>query len=65
MDSAYVIALVEKIKACASDDESAHGLEDDLHQEVLQAIADGSNNAAELAKAALLTRDIDFARWCA
>lgn len=56
---------VEAIRADASDDERAHGNEDVLHQRVLRAIADGADNAPELAREALRTLDIDFSRWCA
>lgn len=56
------LARIDGIKA---DDERAHKLEDELHQEVLRAIADGAPDAAELARAALQTKDIDFSRWYA
>lgn len=56
---------IETIKKKASDDEVAHAMEDELHQEVLQAISEGAPNAAELAFEALKTCDIAFARWCA
>lgn len=56
---------LKEIARVANDDERAHGMEDRLHQEVLQAIADGAPNAAELARLALKTSDINFARWCA
>lgn len=52
-------ALVER------DDEKAHALEDDLYDEVLQAIARGEPNAKELAAEALQTQDLAFARHCA
>lgn len=48
-----------------SDDETAHSLEDDMRRAVLQAIADGYPDATELAKLALTSDDISFARWCA
>ena len=47
------------------DDEAAHIKEDDLHQDVLQAIADGAADPAALAREALKTKDLDFARWYA
>lgn len=57
---------VQRIKDCAGDDEAAHGMEDDLHQQVLKAIADGKcSNAALCAAAALKTQEIKFSRWCA
>lgn len=60
-----VMARVEEINKVAEDDERAHSLEDDLRQDVLEAIADGAPNAKELARTALLTSEIEFARWCA
>jgi electron transfer flavoprotein alpha/beta subunit len=56
---------VERIRAAARDDEAAHSLEDALHEDVLVAIAAGAPDASELAREALMTRHIDFARWCA
>lgn len=56
---------VQKIRDLAGDDERAHSMEDDLHQDVLAEIANGAPNAAELAREALLTLGIEFARWCA
>lgn len=56
---------VAEIKSTAGDDERAHSLEDDLHRAVLQAIAEGAPNAVQLAKAALKSTEISFARWCA
>lgn len=54
-----------KQQAAEHDDESAHILEDALWQVVMEAIADGDPNASRLAAAALKTKDIKFARWCA
>lgn len=58
---------VAEIIAKADDDEVAHSLEDDLHQDVLASIglrsADPESKA--LALAALATLDIQFSRWCA
>lgn len=57
---------VEEIRKVAHDDERAHCEEDDLHRDVLSAIADGSaEDPAACAAAALETRSISFARWCA
>lgn len=50
------------IYAARDDDEHAHNLEDALYIDVLQAIANGAPNAAELARDALRTQDIDFSR---
>lgn len=58
-------AWVERIRAMAGDHEAAHSEEDRLRAAVLRAIADGSPDAVELARIALTTDDIDFARWCA
>lgn len=65
MDVKEVEARVEAIRENRDDDESAHGQEDELHQDVLRAIAAGAPNAQELAKAALETTVINFSRWCA
>jgi hypothetical protein len=59
------IEQLERIRAMAGDDESAHGAEDDFRAAVLADIAAGAPNAAELAAIALRTEEIDFARWCA
>jgi hypothetical protein len=57
---------VENIRERAGDDEVAHGMEDDLHQDVLRAIAAGTcSDPVGCAASALKTCDIDFARWCA
>ena len=65
---------VEEIRSIASDDEAAHSAEDSLWEKVLEAIATGEHNftpdcpdcsADSLATAALKTRAITFARWCA
>lgn len=47
------------------DSKSAHIDEDGLWATVLQEIADGSPNAAELAAAALETKLLPFDRWYA
>lgn len=64
--SATVDARVAAIRAIADDDEVAHSEEDKLHKAVLKAIADGvwREPPALLAKAALKTTEIDFARHC-
>lgn len=51
--------------AAVGDDEAAHSTEDDLYLDVLQHIADGATDAAELAREALKTRPLPFRRWCA
>lgn len=63
-----VLVKVANIAAMAADGEAAHCAEDDLHAEVLEAIARGGitlSDARECALAACQTKDIDFARWCA
>lgn len=57
--------IEEEIKGEQHDDERAHGNEDDLRHEVLEAIANGVPNAQELALEVLKTSKIDFSRWCA
>jgi hypothetical protein len=57
-----VEAAVQHIEAIKDDDEMAHSAEDDLYEQVLR------HHAAlgcPLAAAALKTRKIRFARWCA
>ena len=65
MDIDEVKAAVEDIRASSPDDEAAHAMEDDLHQSVLQFIADASGEHSAIAAEALKTREIDFARWYA
>jgi len=50
------------------DDERAHIEEDKLYHHILIAIAEkrlSLDEAAEICKEALKTKDIDFSRWCA
>jgi hypothetical protein len=54
-----------EIHAVRDDDEDAHGRTDDLHRDVLAAIAMGAPDPALLAAAALRTETLDFARWSA
>ncbi|MEK5308355.1 hypothetical protein [Bacillus sp. FSL M8-0326] len=56
---------VEDIRreAEAEDDETAHGMEDDLYAEVLKAIANGADSPEKLAAEALKTEKIEFYRW--
>ena len=63
---------VDQIRECITDiirhdgdDEVQHSMEDGLHYAVLEAIAAGSPDAAGLAREALRTADLNFARWCA
>lgn len=58
-----VKAAVANIEANKADPEVAHTLEDDLYLMVLMAIADGVDNAQELATEALKASCIEFMRW--
>ena len=61
-----VTAEVERIREMRWDDEAAHGAEDNLWENVLRLIASGeTDKPAELAAAALKTKTVEFARWCA
>lgn len=62
----YIQEQVEKIKRSTGDYELAHGLEDDLFEDVLTAIAEGScEDPKACAKEAIKSTDIEFARYCA
>ena len=66
MTEAYVLGGVRRVYDLRGDFEAAHAAEDDLHQEVLLAIARGRcEDPAACASAALRTQGIDFARYCA
>ena len=67
MTVAYIEAEIERIKTeLAGDDEVQHSSENQLHQEVLTAIADGECEDPEAcARAALMTCELGFSRWCA
>lgn len=58
---------LDKMKDMANqrqvDHEKLHSMEDALHHMVLLVISDGAPNAKELAKAALKSLEIEFARW--
>lgn len=57
-----------KTAAEASDDERAHSNEDDLREQALRWIAANASNAdgiKRVAKLALSTTNLKFARWCA
>lgn len=56
---------VSELESFHADDEGAHGTEDRLRHDVLLAIRDGAENAAELADIVLKTSEIEFSRWCA
>lgn len=57
---------IEEIALSAGDYERAHGREDQLHQEVLRAIADGNAiDPRACAALALTSAEIEFSRYCA
>lgn len=56
---------VSDIRDTVDDPETAHSAEDQLHQDVLQAIADGAAEPRLLARAALKTLKLEFSRWYA
>lgn len=56
---------VEQIRRASGDDEAAHGMQDDLYDDVLAAIAEGAPDSAALAAAALKVGEIKFHRWMA
>jgi hypothetical protein len=66
MDVPEIERRVVEIARVAEDDERAHGMEDDLHQDVLASIANDNHsakNCKRLAAAALKTKSIEFGRW--
>ena len=65
MDVAEIEERIAQIEAIGyADPEVGHSKEDQLWEDVLQAIADGPKGAAkELAYAALGTRELYFPRW--
>jgi hypothetical protein len=58
-------ALVRIGNAARDDAEKAHALEDELYRDVLTEIAKHENDAGELARAALRSRELNFSRWTA
>lgn len=60
-----VAERIAEIRSLTHDPEAAHGRCDQLHLDVLKAIAEGSPTPHTLAALALQTEDVDFARWCA
>jgi hypothetical protein len=58
--------MVAELKEIVGDDECAHGMEDTIHQTVLEEIAKGEcMSPGECAREALKTKELDFNRWCA
>lgn len=61
-----VQVALNNIRDSKDDDEVAHSMEDDLHQAVLLAIADGTAEEPKImARLALESLNINFSRWCA
>jgi hypothetical protein len=57
---------VGRVKARVSDPEVAHGLEDELRDDLLKALAEGRvSDPAAAAQIALETNNFNFPRWCA
>ena len=65
MDPSDVKERVAVIEDMMGDFEAAHGAEDSLFEDVLRAIANGTNKPKELAAEALKSKLIDFGRHCA
>lgn len=61
--AAWVRAQVQRIDRYQDEEEDAHYEEDQLHVNVLAEIAAGAPNAAELAREALRTGELDFRRY--
>jgi hypothetical protein len=60
------IAEIRRLADEEFDSEGAHSGEDELHKEVLAAIAEGAaEDPREMARLALTTAEIDFSRWYA
>lgn len=65
MNPQEVKKRIASIRSKSGDDELAHAMEDELHQDVLRAIVGGiCEEYAECARLALTTIYIDFARRC-
>lgn len=60
-----VTARLKEIQEVADDCEVAHMEQDKLYLDVLRAIANGAENAAELAAEAVKVDDMHFSRWFA
>ena len=61
-----VAEWVKDLRIMKGDDEAAHSREDEIHYEVLLAIAeDRCEDSVECARLATTTVHIEFSRWCA
>ena len=56
---------VQAIRDAAGDDESAHGMEDQLYLDFVRHVASHEGPHRAIAEEILKTGEIDFARWCA
>lgn len=57
---------IRDIRKYRAQDDVAHEMEDNLYREVLRSIAEGTaEDPKEMARLALTTDDIQFARWTA
>lgn len=66
MTPADVQQMVDHLARPCGDDETLHAEEDQIHQDVLEAIALGkAENPCDCARIALTTKDLKFHRWCA
>lgn len=65
MNLKEVKKTVNDIKESVVDFEVAHELEDDLYEAVLKEVVSGNPESKEMAREALKTKQIDFARYCA
>ncbi|PEH04339.1 hypothetical protein CP356_05705 [Lactobacillus sp. UMNPBX5] len=65
MNLKEVKKTVNDIKESVVDFEGAHELEDDLYEAVLKEVVSGNPESKEMAREALKTKQIDFARYCA
>lgn len=61
---ADIHAALEEIEHILESDASAHSLEDALYERFVRHVAEhGPPELAEMARAVLKTKDMDFSRW--
>ena len=65
MTTETALMRVKAIRDVQNDDERAHGLEDQLRADFIQAIAASDHPMADVARIVLTTAGIEFSRWCA
>lgn len=65
MTLAEVKDTVRNINDSKGDFEMAHDMEDDLYENVLKEVVVNNPEARAMAREALKTKHIDFARYCA